>query len=277
MSAPVHLRPMAAGDILDTAFGLYRKHFVTQFGIVAMVNAPLLALSLGLSLVTPLSTRLPSTAQFGILAATSLLSIIVALLSFAANLLQTGALTYAVSEQYFGRPVTWRQAYRQTFRHGASILVGSILLGATVGVIAGCSVFLCFVPAIVLLPPLLTRWLFAYQAIVLENLDGVAGLRRSWRLVRGQFWRTLGIGLALGILYYLITIGPTYLVLFLALTLSGAEWTILLSSALSGLVSMLFTPVMIGSITILYYDLRMRQEGFDLLWQANEIAPAPVA
>jgi uncharacterized membrane protein YesL len=277
MSTPVTLRPMAAGDILDAAFGLYRKHFRTQFIIVAMVNVPLLALSLGLSLVTPLSAALPSAAQFGLLAATSMLSIIAGLLSFAANVLQTSALVQAVSEQYFGRPVTWRQAYRQTFRHGASLLVGSILLGVTVGVIVACSIFMCFVPAIVLLPPLLTRWLFMYQGIMLEDLDAVESLRRSWHLVRGQFWRTLGIGLALGVLYYLISIGPTYLVLFLALSLSGAEWIILLSSALSGVISMLFTPVLVGSLTILYYDLRMRQEGFDLLWLANEIAPLPAA
>lgn len=268
---------MAAGDILDTAFNLYRGNFLTQFGIVAIVNVPVLALSLGLSLVSPLSATLPSAAQLGVLAATSMLSIIAGLLSFAANVLQTSALVHAVSEQFLGRAVTWQQAYRQTFQHGASVLVGSILLGVTVGVIVACSVFMCFIPAIVLLPPLLTRWLFLYQGIMLEDLDAVESLRRSWRLVRGQFWRTLGIGLALGVLYYLISIGPTYLVLFLALSLSGAEWIILLSSALSGVISMLFTPVLVGSITILYYDLRMRQEGFDLLWLANQIAPVPAA
>ncbi|MBI5878020.1 MAG: hypothetical protein HZB53_10230 [Chloroflexi bacterium] len=270
MNPPLHLRPMAAGDIIDTAINLYRRRFVTLFGIVAIVNVPLLVMSTLLSALAPLSANQSVNVQLPLLMATSVLSLIIGLLSAIANILQTSALTFAMSELFNGRVVTVRQAYAQIVRHGASLLVGSIVYAVAAGVVAGCSVFLCFVPAIAILP----RWMFVYQGIMLEELDGVEALRRSWRLVDGQFWRTFGIALALGLLSYLITVGPSYLAVALALAASGAEWLTLLAGVASGIVAMFFAPVMIGSTTILYYDLRMRKEGYDLLWMANEIAPA---
>ncbi|MCA1553812.1 MAG: hypothetical protein LC737_05495, partial [Chloroflexi bacterium] len=43
---------MSAGDILDGAFSLYRHNFTTAVGIVALINVPLIALQLCVSLFT---------------------------------------------------------------------------------------------------------------------------------------------------------------------------------------------------------------------------------
>src|SRR5687768_9737678 len=42
MNTPLQLRPMNIGDMLDAAFRLYRRHFVTFLGIVALLQVPML-------------------------------------------------------------------------------------------------------------------------------------------------------------------------------------------------------------------------------------------
>ena len=41
MNTTPQLRPMSLGDLFDTAFRLYREHFVTFVGIVALLQVPL--------------------------------------------------------------------------------------------------------------------------------------------------------------------------------------------------------------------------------------------
>ena len=41
MNTAPQLRPMSLGDLFDTAFRLYREHFVTFVGIVALLQVPL--------------------------------------------------------------------------------------------------------------------------------------------------------------------------------------------------------------------------------------------
>src|SRR6476646_2751035 len=41
METPLRLRPMSIGDMLDAAFRLYRRHFLTFIGIVALLQVPM--------------------------------------------------------------------------------------------------------------------------------------------------------------------------------------------------------------------------------------------
>src|SRR3954454_5906557 len=41
MNPMPHLRPMSIGDMLDAAFRLYRRHFLTFIGIVALLQVPM--------------------------------------------------------------------------------------------------------------------------------------------------------------------------------------------------------------------------------------------
>jgi hypothetical protein len=41
MNPMPQLRPMSIGDMLDAAFRLYRQHFLTIIGIVALLQAPM--------------------------------------------------------------------------------------------------------------------------------------------------------------------------------------------------------------------------------------------
>jgi len=41
MESSPRLRPMSIGDMLDAAFRLYRQHFLTFIGVVALLQAPM--------------------------------------------------------------------------------------------------------------------------------------------------------------------------------------------------------------------------------------------
>ena len=41
MKSTPRLRPMSIGDMLDAAFRLYRQHFLTFIGIVALLQVPM--------------------------------------------------------------------------------------------------------------------------------------------------------------------------------------------------------------------------------------------
>jgi hypothetical protein len=55
-----------------------------------------------------------------------------------------------------------------------------------------------------------TKLLYTVPAIAIEQLGGVEGMKRSWRLTKGEFWRTFGYyllaSLAVGAVSYLVSL-----------------------------------------------------------------------
>lgn len=236
---------------------------------------------------------------------------LIALVQGIANVFVLGAVTVAVSERYLGRPVTVKQAYGASFRHWLSLLVASILIGLVfllvfavyfglifVGTVpmallsgllpsgsSGLVGLLMIIPLCILPIPLvllsiflLTRWAFSTQAIVLEGANGPHGMGRSWHLVHGSFWRVLFTLFVLWLLVYILTVVPSFVIQF-AVTLV-AQGSPVLSTAASGIasaiVSVLISPIQYAVMTILYYDLRIRKEGFDLETSLRQLEPVPM-
>ena len=50
-----------------------------------------------------------------------------------------------------------------------------------------------------------TRWLYLNQGLAVEGRGGFAALGSSWRLTRGNFWRTLGWDLLAGVMIFAVT------------------------------------------------------------------------
>ena len=83
-------------------------------------------------------------------------------------------------------------------------------------------------------------------------------LSRSSALVKGNWWRVLGIVLVLGIMAGII---------------SGILGIIrIVGSAIGAILSM---PITIVGATLLYYDLRLKKEGYNLGVMAGEIGTSP--
>ena len=126
------------------------------------------------------------------------------------------------------------------------------------------------------------RWSMALPALLLEDQPVTAAIGRSWRLVRGSFWRVLGILVLTGILVSVASSVITVpLVVISALLDTGQEvpygnfGITLAQLAIRGVATIvagaIFYPFQASVTALLYIDLRMRREGLDVeLIRASE-------
>jgi hypothetical protein len=118
------------------------------------------------------------------------------------------------------------------------------------------------------------RFLFTSQAIIVENQGPLQSLSRSWHLTRHVFWRTFGylmiIWLLTGLLPGIVTtVFSSSLNFFLA---SQTILLLLISTIISAVIQVIITPFSMIAYTLMYYDLRVRKEGFDLEQQTSAMA-----
>jgi hypothetical protein len=238
-----------------------------------------------------------------------LLAFVLALVYSVAVVFQSGALTAFVSEKFLGRPITVRQAYGRAFRRWLSLLIATFLLTVIFVVVFGvlCGVWLVpflgfaavgsgldssssaafsiislalcclFVPALGVGTFLVVRWIFFIQAIVLENYNSTGALGRSWKLGKGSFWRVFFLLVALTVLVLVLNFGFYLLAIFVSTLLQSPFLIVVLSSISLQLINIIITPLQFAALTVLYYDLRIRKEGFDLEWQMQNLPEAPSA
>lgn len=226
-----------------------------------------------------------------------LLVVLGLLQTFLVQTLGTGALAVAIGRSYLGEPISISAALRGVLKRLGSLaalvalltlgsLLGSLLvLGLPLGLLAltqsgsnsttmGAALavlllVLLILLYVVVLVVVVVRLIFATQAVVLENHGPVAALRRSWELSRGSFWRILGSLLAMAVLVYFATSLPASLVIGVLSAIFvrdiGAQvWLSALNVLLVQLGVIVALPLQLTLYTLLYYDLRVRKEGFDL-------------
>jgi hypothetical protein len=110
-------------------------------------------------------------------------------------------------------------------------------------------------------------------AIVVEHLGPMAGIRRSWSLLRRRLWPTLGIALLAGLIATVLGQVLGFVPSTLGL-LVGLEWGWLLVALGAILTAVVTQPIVAIVATLQYFDARIRFEGFDLQVIAAELDPA---
>ena len=204
---------------------------------------------------------------------------------------------------YLGRNISIGQAYQAVRKRIGTLiryllLVGSVFIGGyllLIGLVVGgvlltslggdrsagtgasialmCLAIPIGLVFIVLAAIFWIRWLFATQAITLENTRARQGMRRSWQLTKGSAWRVFGIMLLLSLMVAIISAVPTYLIGFaIPLLVRDLAIQTVINQSLSSAVGILLTPIQLITTTLLYYDLRVRKEGFDLELLAQQIS-----
>ncbi|MGN6392947.1 MAG: YciC family protein [Gemmatimonadales bacterium] len=257
---PPILRPLSVGEILDTSFSLYRRHFAA-LATVAVICTGL-----------PLVLRLFLEAGGGVFSNVPLLLLYMFSL-VVLSLVATGATVFIVSESYLGRPLSAREALARSTPYIGRILICSFLMAFIVGL----GFLLFFIPGIILGVGLA----LAIPAVVLEpGRSATAALSRSWELTRGSRWRIFALGVTLFVLLYVPFFAITGVVTFLlarggAPAVAGAvSSSAIVALALAGLVQILIYPLFYCVLTVAYYDLRVRKEGFDLELLATSLQTA---
>jgi hypothetical protein len=253
---PTTLRPLSVGEILDVSFTLYRRHFAT-LGTIAVLCSGL-----------PVLLTLYIDAAGGVLQNLSLTLVFYVVFTVLSSI-ATAATVFVVSESYLGRPLDATSALRRATPLLARLILCSLLLAIMVAF--GFMFFV--VPGIVLLCGLM----LAFPSLVLEPGSSPTGaLSRSWSLTRGSRLRMLGLLVTIFILLYapIVGLGAIATVLLPSASEAGGPTPGLLTRAVVGVLQMLLYPLLYCVLTVAYYDLRVRKEGFDLEVLASTLQPA---
>jgi hypothetical protein len=273
----IPLRPLGIPELLDgaiTAIRRYPKATIVPAFIVALGLGAITFLTSLVSLtmyrgIGDLDSGTASGADFaGIFGPTVFVAMVGVLIQYVATVLVTGVITVVIGQAVLGNPITPGEAWA-IVRPRAWRLLG---LGLLVGLIVGLGWCFCLIPGVVLGVYLSV----SSAALVLERSTVTDSMSRSWRLISGAFWRTLGALILLGIIYFVITIAvsipfsiPEYIAPSIdAVTLEVDETRFVINQAISTIgsviVSTITLPFMAAGISLIYIDRRMRTEGLDI-------------
>lgn len=258
------LRPLGVGETLDTAIKLYRNNAVTLWKIVALIIVPLEVLDVIVRRVTLPSDvflidgQLYTHSGSGTGAGATVALILIAVLGVLAALLSTGAVFKLVLDSYLGRSTDWRESIAFARHRLASLVWLGIL-----------STFLIVVGFILIIVPgiwLMVASSVAVPALMLEGLTGFSALKRSLDLVDGRWWATFGRLVAALLLYVVvaIVIGLIAGAIASGISITNVTLYLALAGALTAVGNILATPFIAAVIAVIYVDLRVRKEGFDL-------------
>ncbi|MDB4910256.1 MAG: hypothetical protein JWO39_1079 [Gemmatimonadetes bacterium] len=197
-------------------------------------------------------------------------------------------LTVAISDGYLTGEIDINRAFRVGGRKFFSVFAGELLryffIFACTMIIVMIGGILAALQAkivlVVLIP--LALWLFAYlwlrsfavsPAILLEGLGPVEANLRSWRLSKNCAAHLFFSVSLVIILSWVVNIIVT--------VLGATVLTQSTAAILGSVVFILIYPLFSAVWTLVYYDLRIRKEGFDLEIMSRElggdIAPLPAA
>ena len=250
--ATYQLRPLSIGEILDGAFTLLRRHF----GVMLSISIICQGLPTALGLYVEFAGGIE--AQFGLWAVAQLLSIV-------GYLLLNGAAVRVVSEAYLGRTSTVGDA--MGFATGK--MGGILVSGIAVSIIAFLGFVLLIVPGVIAL----CGYALVIQVVVLEDLKASTdALGRSWSLTKGFKGKVLTLWFVLFMFLMLIFIGFGVVA---ALAAGFAPVLAVPAIVALALVWLLVYPLMSCVFTLLYYDLRVRKEAFDLELLSQQVGLAP--
>lgn len=235
MQAP-QLRARRPGEILDAAFQIARAHY----GVVVLASAVFLVPAILLAIVLPEGHLIAG--------------IMDRLLTLAAGTV----VVVVVSDIYLGEETNVRRSIDEVVSRFGSVLGAAILQGVLVFV----GLLLLVVPAFIFY-----AWSFAMgAAVVLEGVGATHAYARSRALAKGYVGHILGTLAMAWVIVAVVFFGAVF-ALTAAFDLLGIDPRFV--DAFFGLLVCLTYPFISVVTTILYYDLRIRQEGFDVEFLAS--------
>lgn len=256
------LQPRTLGDILSTAFEVYKANAAKLITIVAIVVVPLALIgSLFQNVVFEANTR--SITVGGVtttvtdprgLFSTLAGSLITAAIAFVIAFVLQAAVVRAAAQAVIGDPVDAEASYRYGFKR-----LGSVIL---VAVLSGLVIFAGFL--LLVIPGFIFAVFLslAIPALVVENKRGTDALGRSWNLVKGNFWHVLGTIFVAAII--------TGVIGGIISAIGGSNFV--LSWIFTAIGQIITTPFTALVAVVLYLDVRARAESLTAETLRGEIA-----
>jgi hypothetical protein len=268
-TGPLPLHPMTLSDILDGAFKLLKANWRTVLLITAVFVVPLHLISAfvqrnvygGRSLFDAVNN--PALSSSDTSDARLVIAGVVALVSLLVAPFVAGAISKVVAASYLGGEETVGSALRATGRRTWPLFAAWVL----VHLLEGIGGLFCILPGLIFM----ALFVAVAPAIVIEELGPIQGMRRSWRLLSSRLFRVMGIALVAGLLAGVVGNALGTVPSFAALAI-GLRYGWPLLAAGSILSALITTPFVAIVATLIYFDGRIRQEGFDLELMADELA-----
>jgi hypothetical protein len=297
--AAVDLRPMSLGEVLDRTFSLYKQNFWLFAGIVSLpylllllVNVAVAQMGNGASAVGQ-KGGLPSASMIaGVAAGGVIVLIFYFLLTGAAH----AATIFAVSDLYLGRLPSLRNSYSRVGTKVFRILLLFFFIGLIVGggfvVIGLVGAFLRspvilglgMIIGVILLFVLLCRTAVAIPVAMLEDSGAARAISRSFELTKGYGFQIFLIFLLVALLSYVGILIFQAPFMYLEADALKAHQTLSLGMVVLKNLCAFLSEVLVGPIgtiafSLMYYNLRVRKEAFDVqhLMASLGSQPAPGA
>lgn len=280
------LRPLGTGELLDAAFGLYRALFAPLLLIQVLCVLPYFAVTV--------FAEAAGGERPGLL-------LLASILAFTLGAVGTAATARLIGDRYLDRSMTAGDALRGMLPRAGAILSTALLTGVAVGASALPSLLtilgavfvsqgdvsssvlvtmlgLGFSGLILMVLPLFVfaGTALASIALVLEpDLTAMGALGRSWHLTKGARLRIMLLLFALVVVLLIATVGSTGLI-EAVVGIESLAGRVLIALGQS-VMTVLFQPALYCVLTLLYYDRRVRLEGFDLEVLAAALPEAAAA
>lgn len=299
--ATMHLRPRGFSELVDATFAIIRARLRPIATIGALMILPGALMTLAMAALAPdLATPSKNPASLEGMGSTFwLLMLVLVPISVVVYALGSTALVAIASSAYLdgstevgegfalGRrrigPVIgqWILKWLLVFAPlmVLAMVVGGVAAGAGAAGSARSAIGVAAIGGILMFawifiaPILLLRWAVSMPVAALEAAGASAALRRSGVLTRGSKARLFGLYFVFFCVFFaMYAVGA----MFGAMT--GALFdSPVFANVLGNITSMVLYPLLAVLQTVIYYDLRIRTEGFDLEVMAGGLTDSAAA
>ncbi len=240
-------RPRSNSELLDAAFEIYRRHFLV-----------LMAVSVFAAIPTAIAAYV---GENGILLQSTdvlLNSLLVRLAGLLLSPFVTGAIACVTSAAYLGQQVDLGQIARMVFQRPVRLFVTTLSAAFLIGL--GLVFFI--VPGFIFYK----RYFAVLPVVLFERLGTGATLKRSRELSNGSGSRIFGL---IGAVFLFSILVSAFLGGMIGSITHGA------ARAVGELMTYtIITPFSTIAATLLYYDIRIRKEGYDIELMAQALPGA---
>jgi hypothetical protein len=295
------LRPMNLGEILDRTFEIYRKRLLVFVGLAAMPAVAMVGVHLVDIRWLHVSSLVRPFRQPGFFLWSAAVAIGFEHVRALFSIPFFPALTSSASKAAYGEPDSILASLRAVaMRLRTYIWIGVLKLlaemvipeilaaGAFIGIGSAADAAGLFddgsnlTPILLIVPPLailifLFLWLgacfsLAFPAAVFENAVGINAMQRSWKLSRNSRGRIVAVWLTIAVFGSILEFGLQ--MLYRRWMISTHAWPHLSSAwrityyagayTLNAIVIAFVGSLYPIAITLIYYDQRIRREGYDI-------------
>jgi hypothetical protein len=250
----IDARPRSASEIIDSSFNILRQNYGDFVTAAAVMYLPVLAIAL----LFPLDTQVAS-----FFSGTTLITR--AVFPFFWVNLTNAAMSVLTSQIFRGEAPDIRAALLHTFQRALPLTIVAVLLY----VLAGIGFVFLIIPGFYVI----ARWGVSITVVALEPTGINESFARADRLSEGNRMHYLGALLLVIVLYTIaaITLG------FASGLGSALLHTTAVAIVTGALLSIFLQPVMGVVQALLYFDMRIRNEGYDLQLMSEQLGADPIS